>query len=164
MPLNKSAMWASTCETHRDCVLANEARQAASAVPDGKLCAVLNVCGRLLWVVTMVKPWWEKSQTQQWAGCQNVCVNTSITKILLNRASEVTQTIRTQNTTKRLHWKRHKNNYQKKKKKGHFMPFSLGVCRCSLGLLHVCVQGLTAIFGFKNGSCYCNNYTLQYLK
>lgn len=33
---------------------------------------------------------------------QNVCVNKSITKILLNRASEVAQTIRTKNNIKRL--------------------------------------------------------------
>lgn len=57
---------------------------------------------------------------------QNVCVNKSITKILLNGASEVAQTIRTKNNIKRLK----STGGGKKKKKGHtyFLPFRLGVC------------------------------------
>ncbi len=38
----------SASQTHRYSVPADEARQAASAVPDGELCAILNVCARLL--------------------------------------------------------------------------------------------------------------------
>lgn len=60
---------------------------------------------------------------------QNVCVNKSITKILLNRASEVAQTIRTKNNIKRL-----KSTGGGRGGggggKGHtyFLPFRLGVC------------------------------------
>lgn len=55
---------------------------------------------------------------------QNVCVNKSITKILLNRASEVAQTIRTKNNIKRL------KSTGGGGGKGHtsFLPFRLGVC------------------------------------
>lgn len=43
--------------THRDSVSTDEARQAASAVSDGELGAVLNVRARLLGVVAAVDPW-----------------------------------------------------------------------------------------------------------
>lgn len=46
--------------THRDSVPTDEARQAAPAVADGELGAVLNVRARLLGVVAAVDPWWER--------------------------------------------------------------------------------------------------------
>lgn len=49
-------MRVSVSQTHRDCVSADEARQAASAVVDGELCAVLNECAGLLRVVTTMQP------------------------------------------------------------------------------------------------------------
>lgn len=52
----KGAMGASVSRAHRDDVLADEARQAASAVVDGELCPILNVCARLLGVVTTMNP------------------------------------------------------------------------------------------------------------
>lgn len=42
--------------THRDSVLTDEARQAASAIADGELSAVLNIRARLPGVVTVVNP------------------------------------------------------------------------------------------------------------
>lgn len=45
-------------QTHGDGVLANEARQAASSIHDGELCAVLNICAGFLGVVAVMKPWW----------------------------------------------------------------------------------------------------------
>lgn len=48
--------------TYGDRVLADETRQAASAVPDGELCAVLHVRAGLFGVVAVVKPWWEKKK------------------------------------------------------------------------------------------------------
>lgn len=91
---------------------------------------------------------------------QNVCVNKSITKILLNRASEVAQTIRTKNNIKRL-----KSTGGGGKGTHLFSAFSSGgLFRCSWGLLHVCVQEITAIFGFKNGSCYFNKSYIKVSK
>lgn len=46
----------SVCLTHRDSVLTDEARQAASAIADGELSAILNIRARLLGVVTVVNP------------------------------------------------------------------------------------------------------------
>lgn len=46
--------------THGDSVPTDEARQAAPAVGDGELSAVLNVRARLLGVVAAVDPWWER--------------------------------------------------------------------------------------------------------
>lgn len=43
--------------THRDSVATDEAGQAAPAVSDGELSAVLNVRARLLGVVAAVDPW-----------------------------------------------------------------------------------------------------------
>lgn len=48
--------------TYGDRVLADETRQAASAVLDGELCAVLHVRAGLFGVVAVVKPWWEKKK------------------------------------------------------------------------------------------------------
>ena len=42
--------------TYRDGVPTDEPRQAASAILDGELGAILNVAARLLGVITMVEP------------------------------------------------------------------------------------------------------------
>ncbi len=53
---NESRALVAVVFTHSDCILADEARETPSAVPDRELCAILNICARLLRVVAMVQP------------------------------------------------------------------------------------------------------------